>query len=303
MASDEFVTVQAPATTANLGPGFDCLGMAVGLYNTVELKRADEPDVQIEGRGADKLPTDENNLIYRAAAMLAEQVGLPGHWHLRQHNEIPLASGMGSSSAAIVAGLKAAQAALSLSLPDDELLEIAVELEGHPDNVAPALLGGLTVCYQAADGAKKAVRLDAPSDLQAVMVTPDFEVSTRAAREVLPDKITREDAVYNICQSSAIVAMLTSRQYDDLAAAMCDRLHQPHRAALVEGMDEIIAAAVDAGAHGASLSGSGPSILALSEEYGAEGVEAAMLETAAETTDANWEGRILPLDNAGAKVY
>lgn len=302
MAAEEFITVQAPATTANLGPGFDCLGIALGLYNTVELKVADEPVVEIAGRGTDELPTDETNLCYRAAAKLAEQVGVPGHWHLRQRNEIPLASGMGSSSAAIVAGLKAGQVSLGLNLPDEQLLEMAIELEGHPDNVAPALLGGLTVCYHAADGSKKAVRLDVPADLQAVLVTPDFEISTEAAREVLPDTLSTEDAVYNICQSSAIVAMLASRQYGGLAAAMCDRLHQPHRAHLVPGMAEIIAAAVEAGAYGASLSGSGPTILALCDEYGADAVEKAMLESAAKTTDAEWEGRILPLDNAGAKV-
>ncbi|MFO7947490.1 MAG: homoserine kinase [Armatimonadota bacterium] len=302
MASDEFVTVQAPATTANLGPGYDCLGIALGLYNTVTLKMADRPLVEIEGIGADELPKDETNLIYQSVQALADRVGMPGAWHIRQHNSIPLASGMGSSSAAIVAGLKVAEAALDISLPDDEMLEMAVELEGHPDNVAPALLGGFTVCYEKADGGHGVVGLEVPDRLQAVVVTPDFTVDTQAARKVLPDELPHEDAVYNVCQSSALVAMLVSRQYDDLAAAMRDRLHQPYRAQLVPGMEEIIAVAVEAGAHGAALSGSGPSILALADEYATSAVETAMLEAADESTGAVWEGRILTLDNAGAKV-
>ncbi|MFP3904054.1 MAG: homoserine kinase [Armatimonadota bacterium] len=302
MSSHDFVTVQAPATTANLGPGFDSLGIALGLYNTVTLKMADEAVVEIEGLGDDELPKDETNLIYQSARALADRVGLAGEWHVRQQNNIPLASGMGSSSAAIVAGLKAAEAALSISLPDDEMLEMAVVLEGHPDNVAPALLGGFTVCYDKSDGGRGVVSLDVPDNLQAVVVTPDFTVDTQAARKVLPDTVPREDAVFNLCQSSALVAMLVSRQYHDLAAAMCDRLHQPYRAHLVPGMEKIIAAAVEAGAHGAALSGSGPSILALADEYATSAIEAAMLQAAEESTEATWEGRILTLDRAGAKV-
>ncbi len=299
--SDRWVRVQTPATTANLGPGFDSLGIALGLYNTVELRPAEAPVVEINGEGADQLPTDETNLAYSSACRLAAQVGHTGHWHLKQENRIPLARGLGSSSAAIVSGIIAAQQALGYHLDRHESLALAAEIEGHPDNVAPALLGGLTVCFEQLDGSKAAVPLDAPVGLQAVLAIPDFEVSTHEARKALPENVPLWDAVFNTGQAAAVVAMLTSGKYDRLAEAMRDRLHQPYRAHLVPGMEALIQAAIDANARGAALSGSGPTVVALAELDDCEPVRQAMMQ-AARDTSAHWQSMILPLDNDGVRI-
>jgi len=301
MQTSRSAKVQAPATTANLGPGFDSLGIALTLYNRVELQPAAEPRVEVTGQGAGELPTDETNLCYRAAQRLAAEAGYSGHWHLRQENSIPLARGLGSSSAAIVAGIIAARYALDYPLEGLEALALASELEGHPDNVAPALFGGLTVCFEQHDGTKAAVALDAPEGLVAVLAIPDFQVNTQDAREVLPDQVPLPDAVFNTGQAAAVVAMLASGQYQGLADAMRDRLHQPYRAHLVPGMAELIRAAIAAEARGAALSGSGPTIVALADQQIARQVQAAMLQAGADT-GRNWAGMILALDNQGVEV-
>ena len=298
---DGWVRVQTPATTANLGPGFDSLGIALALYNSVELRSADEPLVEITGEGADCLAADETNLAYSSACRLAAQVGHSGHWHLRQDNRIPLARGLGSSSAAIVSGIIAAQEVLGYHLDRHESLALAAEIEGHPDNVAPALLGGLTVCFEQLDGSKGAVALDAPVGLQAVLAIPDFQVNTHDARRALPRDVPLWDAVFNTGQAAAVVAMLTSGKYDRLADAMRDRLHQPYRAHLVPGMEALIQAAIDARARGAALSGSGPTVVALAEVDDCEAVREAMMQ-AAQSTDANWRSLVLPLDNDGVRI-
>ena len=301
MMSDEFVRFQVPATTANLGPGFDCLGIALGLHNIVQLRTSAEPVVEIAGEGAETLPRDDTNLTYQAAQRVAAEAGYEGHWHVRQENRIPLARGLGSSSAAIVGGIAAAQEALGYEMECLDALALAVEMEGHPDNVAPALLGGLTVCFEQADGTKAAVALEAPTGLFAVVAIPDFEVSTAAARKVLPERVAFGDAVFNTGQAAAVVAMLASGRYEGLAEAMRDRLHQPYRAHLVAGMDELIRAAIEADARGAALSGSGPTIVALAEKGNCRRVEAAML-SAGQATGRKWESRVLAFDNDGVKV-
>ena len=259
-------SARIPASTANLGPGFDCLGLALNLYNTVTLSVAAVTEVTVTGEGAGRLPEARNNLVLRAAARLAEAAGVqvPG-WRLEQHNEIPLARGLGSSSAAIVGGLLACDRLLQLETPAEELLELATALEGHPDNVAPALFGGLTVCAQ--DGERThCLRLPEPVDLHVAVVIPDFEVSTEEAREALPSIYEKEAAVYNVTHACLTLAALARGRYDLLGAAMQDLLHQPYRLPLVPGMAEVIEAAREAGAAGAALSGSGPTVAAFCEE-------------------------------------
>jgi homoserine kinase len=252
MINTAIATVEVPATTANLGPGFDCLGIALGLCNVVQLAPADSAAVEILGEGADSLPQDDTNLTYQAARMLGKRIGYRGHWHLRQRNRIPLARGMGSSSAAIVGGIVAAQAALHSSLDRETALEIAIQIEGHADNVAPALLGGLTVCFDRRDGSRAALSLPAPQGLVAVVAVPDYEVSTTGARAALPAQVPYQDAVFNLSQTAATVAALTTGRYDLLADTMRDRLHQSYRAHLVPGMDEVFEAATAAGGAGRS---------------------------------------------------
>lgn len=256
------VSVRVPASTANLGPGFDCLGLALDLYNTVTLAAAAVTEVVVSGEGDGWIPETPANLVLRAASELTRRAGLPvPGWRLVQHNDIPLARGLGSSSAAIVGGLLAADRLLGLDTPTQELLDLATEMEGHPDNVAPALLGGLTVC--AREGERTlCLSLPAPQDLVVAVAIPEFEVSTEHAREALPEAYPRADAVYNVSHACLTLAALVKGRYDLLGQAMRDRLHQPYRTPLIPGMSEVIEAALAAGAYSAALSGSGPTVAA-----------------------------------------
>ncbi len=294
------VGVQIPATTANLGPGYDCLGLALGLHNEVALSLADELRVGIEGHGADALPTDDSHLVLEAARAAAAAAGeeLPPV-ALGQVNRIPLARGLGSSSAAIVGGIVAGNELLSLGLSHKQMVDVAAEVEGHPDNVAPALLGGLTVCC-VAQGEVFVQRLEVAPGLKCVVAIPDHAVSTPEARRVLPETVSHADAVFNLTRSSLVVAALVSGNFGLLGEAMRDRLHQPHRAHLVPGMQEVIDAALGAGAHGACLSGSGPTVAAFVSDHGEE-VKQAMVNAFAET-GVSAEGMVLPVSPDGACV-
>ncbi len=298
--TDRSVTVQVPATTANLGPGYDCLGLALALHNEVTLTLADALSVEIEGEGADSLARDASHLslVATAAACAAAGRELPP-LALRQVNRIPLARGLGSSSAAIVGGIVASDELLGLGLSTRQMLDVATAVEGHPDNVAPALLGGLTVSCTT-DDEVLVERLEVAPGLSCVVAVPDFEVSTHEARRALPDIVPHADAVFNLCRAGLVVAALVSGDFARLGEAMRDRLHQPYRARLVPGMDEAIAAALAAGAHGACLSGSGPTVAAF-VSGGGEEVGAAMVKAfaGAGTTAIT---RALPLSAEGARI-
>ena len=259
------VIVQAPATTANLGPGFDSLGLALDLHNEIELALADETTVEIEGEGTDQLPRDDTHLVLRSARILADESGLtvPG-WQLRQRNAIPLARGLGSSSAAIVAGLVAADALLELGLSREDLLEIAAKIEGHPDNVAPALYGGLTVCC--ANERLCCLPLPPPA-LKVVVAIPDFEVSTEAARQVMPREVAHGDAVFNVAHVAMTLAAFLDGRHEFLGCGMLDKLHEPYRAHLVPGFEHVREAALRSGAYAVCLSGSGPTVAAFADHY------------------------------------
>lgn len=292
------VKIRVPATSANLGPGFDSLGMGLGLYNEVELALADETTVDIEGEGAETLKRDASNLVLHSAAQLAQETGQSvAGWKLTQVNRIPLARGMGSSSAAIVGGLVAANELLKAGLSREPLLDLAARIEGHPDNVAPALYGGLTVCC--ANGELSCLALPAPN-LRVILAIPDFEVSTEAARKVMPQMIPHSDGVFNTMHAAMVVACLASGRYDLLGCAMRDKLHQPYRAHLVPGFDQVIQAACAAGAYAACLSGSGPTMAAFADQN-EEAIAAAMCQAFLE---AGVQARtlIVPVDAAGATV-
>ncbi len=298
--AEQAVTVQVPATTANLGPGYDCLGLALGLHNEVRLERADRLTVEVNGEGSEELPHDSTHLVLRAARAAADAVGesLPP-LRLRQINRIPLARGLGSSSAAIVGGVLAVSELLDLGLSERQMVDIATAVEGHPDNVAPALLGGLTVCCTV--GHEVLVeRLEVAGGLSCVVAVPDFEVATNDARRALPENIPHADAVFNLCRVGLIVAALVSGDFAVLSEATRDRLHQPYRARLVPGMEEAIAAALEAGAHGAALSGSGPTIAAFISD-GGEDVGPAMVN-AFRRARVTARAHEFPLSAAGARV-
>jgi homoserine kinase len=272
------VTVSVPATTSNLGPGFDCLGLALSLRNelTLELRDGSGPAaIEIEGQGADSLPRGEKNLLVRAARLVLPR-NLPGRLVFHSFNRIPLARGLGSSAAAAVAGLWAgAHLFGTLRVSEDKLEEMAVALEGHPDNVAPCVHGGLTASLT--DGGRSSAhRLNIHPSLSAVVCIPDFELATKKARAALPKKVPLADAVYNASRGILLSGALETGHTGHLPELMTDRLHQPYRAKLVPGMSEAIAAALKAGAAGAALSGSGPTVFAFIGNDRGAGVGAAM---------------------------
>ncbi|HHV62941.1 MAG TPA: homoserine kinase [Firmicutes bacterium] len=272
-AAGAVARVVIPATCANLGPGFDALGMAIGIYNEVEMVEVETEEIkgalsiQVFGEGEASLPRDESNLVYRAAKTACEAAGreMPPV-RLTLVNRIPLSRGLGSSSAAIVGGLLAANAILGQPLSLEDVFELAVRLEGHPDNVAPAIFGGVVASLTGGSGPRH-VGISLPPVLEVgvniVVCVPSFHVSTGHARSILPEAVSFSDAVFNVGRVAFLVAALSQGRCDLLAEAMSDRLHQPYRVTLVPGLDDVIKDAVASGAAGAALSGSGPSVVAL----------------------------------------
>jgi homoserine kinase len=280
------VTVRIPATSANLGPGFDCLGIAVSLFNHITLdvvNRPVEPQVAIRGEGKDRLPRNSRNLALRAAQRVLRTASKDVFVaSITLENAIPVGGGLGSSAAAIVGGMVAANHLTGEALSMEELLSLALEYEPHPDNLAPALYGGMTVAVTASSGKPVVCALPPPRGLKTLVLTPDQAISTHQSRATLPATIPFGDAAFNVGRSSLLVACLLTGCYDKLALAMEDRLHQTYRAAAYPPMPVILQAALEAGACGAALSGSGPSILALYTGSG-ERIAAAMTAAAAST--------------------
>lgn len=296
------VTVEVPATTANLGPGFDCVGLALGLRNRVTAAALDHAEwsVTVEGAGAGVLPTQADNLVTVAMRRVFDRVpGAPRGARLHQINTIPLCSGLGSSAAAYVAGLVAANELCGQALSTQELCQIACDLEGHADNVLPALLGGLSVGL-CKDGRAHYVRFDPPAGLKAVVILPDQELATSESRRALPEQYSRPDTVFNLGHAALLVAALVSGDHGALAAAMDDRVHQPYRLPLIPGAERALAAGRDAGAVGVVVSGAGPSLLALCERHAdlvAEAMQAAFASKGVQTTRY-----LLEMEVCGARV-
>lgn len=257
------VHVRIPATSANLGPGFDALGLALALYNEVTATEADSVSMTIEGEGAARLPAGPNNVIARGVRQAYEAAGRPFKGvTLRCLNRIPTARGLGSSAAAWVGGLVAGNALLGSPLSREALVALAARAEGHPDNVAAALLGGLTVSCALADGRVATVSLPVPGTVRWVVLVPEVTSATAEARAVLPDAVPRGDAVFNVQRVSLLLAALQAGRLDVLDIALDDRLHQPYRLRLFPWMPKVAEAARAAGALGCVLSGAGPSLLA-----------------------------------------
>ena len=264
------ITIRVPATSANLGPGFDSLGLALDLWNETIIRLAIEHSVQVRGEGAEKISMGENNLIIRSAQKLAECAGkrLPP-FHLDCINRIPLSSGLGSSAAAKLTGLLGANLLLGKPLSTAEILNLATEMEGHPDNVAPALLGGLVVSTME-DSRVLAHKIDLgtnqDSPIHITVVLPNFHISTQQARAALPEAVLMKDAVHNISRAVMVTEAFRNGDLDLLGKAMTDTLHQPHRLSLIPGAPEAMDAAKEAGASAAALSGAGPSIIVFSSK-------------------------------------
>ena len=266
---------RVPASTANLGAGFDTLSLALGIYLKVEVDTESQGGgVAIEAHGVDsaKIPSSGDNLILRVAAKVAERRGraLPG-FRVVIDNEIPLARGLGSSAAAIVAGITCYELVMADRLSADEVYRYAQEFESHPDNLAASLAGGLVAAGTTDDGGVVVSKLNVFEGLCPVIVIPDFELSTLEARRVLPASYSRDDVVFNLQRSVLTLAALTTGNTEILREAMRDRVHQPYRADLVPGLREILALETP-GLLGVALSGAGPSVLAMTSEENARAV-------------------------------
>ena len=299
------IRVSVPASAGNTGSAFDSLGIAYGLSNEVVVDTEAPGRLDIEGEGADLLKKGEPNLVQHAMERFAQSTGkkLPPVG-LTLVNRIPFGRGLGSSAAAIVGGLVAADALAETGLSRQKLLQIALPMEGHPDNVAPALYGGavLTVLDEGrVDGPLTVVPLTAPSDWRAVLYVPELIVPTKEARAILPKEVPRADAVFNHSRVGLLVSALTQHRPDLLRVAMQDRLHQPYRAKLMPFMEAMIATGLEAGAWGACLSGAGSAILALSSKGKADQVSAA-LSGKAQALRLAGRSLILEIPSAGAKV-
>lgn len=264
------ITIRVPATSANLGPGFDSLGLALDLWNETVITLAIEYTIQVSGEGAERLSLGQNNLIIQSAQKLADCVGkhLPP-FHMDCNNQIPLSSGLGSSAAAKLTGLLAANALLGKPLAQDEILNLATEMEGHPDNVAPALLGGLVIAtIEEGKVLARRVQMEegADSSTYITLVFPEFHLSTQEARQALPRQVPLGEAVQNISRAALVIEALRYGDMDLLGKAMTDTLHQPHRLPLIPGAQAAMEAAKGAGASAVALSGAGPSIIAFASK-------------------------------------
>ncbi len=302
------VKVRVPATSANLGPGFDSIGLALQIYNELTLSVAAglQPTVEVVGEGAASLPRDGSHLSLRAADSLFKAAGLkPPTWNLHQSNRIPPGSGLGSSAAAIVGGLYAANTFLPDPFSRERLLELAIELEGHPDNVAPALYGGMVISCRGCG--RWHTFHDAPfPGLRLLLALPDLTLSTSEARRVLPKQVPRSDAVFNTGRAAALTAALLTGNEEPLSWATEDRLHQPYRCPLIPGAEAALAAARRAGASGAAISGAGPSIIAFWFERGEADLRAGNVAAALEDafTGAGIRCRVIStaVDNNGVTL-
>ena len=259
------VMVTAPASSANLGPGFDCLGLGLQLYHrlTVNTNDSDAVEIRAFGEGADDVPLDDTNHVYHAMRRSFDVVGYPpGGLLIESRNEIPISAGLGSSAAACLVGLVAGMLLSGQEVDLERIVRFGTVEEGHADNIVPSLFGGFTVINAGVEHIDH-VRLEPPDDLRAVVAIPNFTLPTEKSRMVLPEHVPFKDAVANQGRVGLLTAALASGRIELLQRAMEDCLHQPYRAELVPGMEQVREAAIAAGALGAVLSGAGPAILGL----------------------------------------
>lgn len=272
------VTVRVPATTANLGAGFDCLGAALTLYNEFQFSTIDTGlKITATGAEADRVSLGSSNLAYQAFVKFYDRIAqkLPSI-QLDIKMDVPLSRGLGSSATAIIGGLVGANQLAGSPLTQLELAEFATEIEGHPDNVVPALIGGCRLAASGIDRAWEICDLCWHSSIVPIVAIPDFELSTAEARSVLPATYSRADAIFNTAHLGLLIRGLETGNADWLRAALHDRIHQPYREKLIKGYETVRTAAIDSGAYGMVISGAGSTVLALAHQEKAESVNAAM---------------------------
>ena len=292
--------VKVPATSANMGPGFDCMGVALDIYNTVAAEEIPEGVViENHGRDADLIGKDDSNLIYKAMKTVFEKVGyIPAGLKITSYNEIPVARGLGSSAASTAARLILANAMTGETLSLEEIIRLGTALEGHPDNIVPALIGGMTLSYSQDTSSVGYIKVDFPENLRMLVMVPDFMLSTTKARMVLPQQVELGNAVFNISRAALMVAALTAGKLEHLKYAVQDRLHQPYREKLIPGMQEVFEQAYNAGARGVFLSGAGSTIVAMVDADNSDFLS--RLRAFLERMSYNWELKFVNVSRQGA---
>lgn len=299
------VQITVPASSANLGAGFDSLGIALTLYNRVWMEEADgsadNPVCLIQSTDGVPIPTDKSNMVYKAAEYLYKRCGYPFYGlKIKQENNIPMTRGLGSSSACLVAGLLGANTLMGSPLSVSDISDIAAGLEGHPDNTAPALLGGLVTAVMDKDRVYT-VSVPVSERIKFALFIPDFELETEKSRALLPNSVSRDDAVYNLSRAALMAASLFSGNLNNLRIAVQDKLHQPYRFPFIEGADRVFYIAYRLGAYAVSISGSGPSIMAIVDGQDTSFV----LNAESQLKNSGLKGwcvRLLECDKNGAKV-
>ena len=304
-------SVRVPATSANIGCGFDSFGLALPIYNVITIEETVLPGSGIEINVINKenqekitnVPTDKNNIIYQSIEFLYNFIGqVPSELKITIETSIPIARGLGSSASLVVGGLLAANKLLSNPADESVLISIATEIEGHPDNVVPAITGGFTISCTEDDGRVFTKKLPWPEDWCITACIPNYELSTEIARSVLPESIPMKDAIYNLRRSALMVDAIYSRDEELMKVALKDRIHQPYRTKLVPGLEDISKnLRFINGVMGSVLSGAGPSILVISKKEALEEIKSTVLKTWADI-DVGAKVLTLPLENEGAKV-
>ena len=294
-----------PATTANLGPGFDCLGAALNLHNHFTFARLGDTDpdliITVTGAESDRVVTDKSNLLYQAFCQVYQTLGQnPPPVKMEIQLGVPLARGLGSSATAIVGGLVGANLLAGQPFSQAELLAMAIALEGHPDNVAPALLGGCQLSVNAGERSQL-IAITWQSHLVPIVAIPDFELSTEKARSVLPADYPRKDAIFNASHLALLIKALEEGNGDWLRLALEDQIHQPYRQALIPGYAEMKTSALESGAYGLVISGAGPTLLAIASPDTAPLVAEA-LQTTWQNQGIQSEVKVLALDTTGTQA-
>ena len=265
------IKIRVPATTANLGPGFDCLGLALKLYLNLEIEEIEEGLViEYQGEGAEKFlaKKKEDTLIWKSINLVLKRANKDIYKKgikIKILNEIPVTRGLGSSASATIGGIVGAARLYNINLTNQEMLELALSLEGHMDNIVPALIGGFTLAYKTGRGEIKWAKIKTPLDLRVVAAIPDFTLSTGKMRGALPQKIALPEAIFNLSRSALLVNALQNSDWEVLAEAMEDRLHQPYRIPFIPGIEDMFSQIKKTGLAGAALSGSGPSVVSLTK--------------------------------------
>jgi len=301
------IKIRVPATTANLGPGFDCLGLSLKLYLNLEIEEMEEGFVvEYQGEGAEKFSAKkkQDTLIWKSINLVLKRTHKDIHkkgLKIKALNEIPVTRGLGSSASAIIGGIVGAARLYNIDFTDQEMLELALSLEGHMDNIVPALIGGLTLAYKTGQEEIRWIRIKTPPDLRIVVAIPEFTLNTGKMRKILPQKVALPEAIFNLSRSALLVNALQNSDWEVLAEAMEDRLHQPYRAPFIPGIEDMFSQIKETGLAGIALSGSGPSVVSLTKK-GREGEISKIMKDAFLNAGITCRTLVLEADLEGTKL-